>query len=539
MRLSARVGISGSGLGMGWSRLFLLLLLLVFCGSALADVARGRVFVDANGNGRRDAGEAGVAGVKLSNGRDVVRTDADGRYRIGLRDGDTLFLIKPPGHDVPMRGDGLPDVWRHHFPKGSEVLRYGGIARSSARRSDFALLPAAQAPDAEPRLLVFADPQVRTLEEVEYYRRSIVEPARRHEGILLGLTLGDVVNDTLDLYPALNRVTTSLGIPWLHAPGNHDIDSDVPDDAGSLINFRRTFGPDTVAWELPGHAFIALDDVIWQPQRSPRYIGGLREDQFVFLENYLSTLADDTRVVMALHIPLFDDPGETFRHADRARLFELLRRFPRPLILSGHTHAQQHYFHGPDTGWYGAEPLHEYNVGANCGGYWSGLPDADGLPDARMEDGTPNGYAVLQLGEKDLSTRYHASRGRDDLRIGLTSPGVLRRGAYPAYSLYANVYGAEPDARVEYRIGDGPWQPMTRVQEPDPALLALNLDDMRAQGLRSFDRAVMARPGQHLWSARLPTVLDAGEHDIQVRARSRFEGLIEAATRYRLDEWEP
>lgn len=534
-----RTSTGGSGPAMGLSRLLVFVALLMAFGNALADVARGRVFVDTNGNGRRDAGEAGVAGVKLSNGRDIVRTDVEGRYRIELREGDTLFLIKPPGHDVPMRADGLPDVWRHHFPKGSAALRYGGIARSSARRSDFALLPPTHQADAELRLLVFADPQVRSLEEVEYYRRSIVEPARRHEGIVLGLTLGDVVNDTLDLYPALNRVTTSLGLPWLHAPGNHDIDFDVPDDAGSLINFRRTFGPDTVAWELPGHAFIVLDDVIWQPHTSPRYIGGLREDQFTFLENYLATLVDDTRVVMALHIPLFDDPGETFRHADRARLFELLRRFPRPLILSGHTHAQQHYFHGPENGWHGAEPLHEYNVGAACGGYWSGLPDAEGLPDARMEDGTPNGYAVVQLGENAIRTRYHASRGRDELRIGLTSPGVLRRGAYPAYSLYANVYGAEPDARVEYRIGDGPWQPMTRVQDPDPALVALNLDDMRAAGLRSFDRAVMARPTQHLWSARLPTDLDAGEHEIQVRTHSRFEGVIHATSSYRLDEWEP
>ena len=72
--------------------------------------------------------------------------------------------------------------------------------------------------------------------------------------------VSDLVNDALDLYPELNRHHATLGIPWLHAPGNHDIDFDVSDDAASLNTYRRTFGPDTVAWEMPGHAFIALDD---------------------------------------------------------------------------------------------------------------------------------------------------------------------------------------------------------------------------------------------------------------------------------------
>ena len=517
--------------------LVMVALLLPVSSAVLADVARGRVFLDANGNGRRDSGERGVAGVKLSNGRDIAVSDASGRYRIELSDGDTLFAIKPPGHAFPRRANGLPDYWRHHFPKGSQALRYGRIAPVSARRSDFALLPDPDENGERFEVLLFADPQVTDLREVGYYERAIVAPARRHAGVALGLTMGDVVNDNLELYPALNRATASLRIPWLHAPGNHDLDFDVPDDAASLINFRRHFGPDTVAWEMPGHAFIALDDVIYLPDQSPRYVGGLRPAQFRFLENYLATLSPSTRVVVALHIPLFDDPGETFRHDDRARLFALLERFDEPLILSGHTHTQQHHFHGAEAGWRGATPLHEYNVGAACGGYWSGLPDQAGLPDARMQDGSPNGYALLGFADGRYRMRFHASRGREALRIGLTSPGVLRRGAYPAFPVYANVFGAEPDARVEYRIDDGPWRAMSPSAEPDPALLAQNIDDTRSAALRSRDRAVVAQPTRHLWAARVPTDLAAGEHRIEVRAQSRYEGELHATTTYRLDEW--
>lgn len=513
-------------------------LLLLASAPALAETsAKGRVWLDGNGNGLRERGERGVAGVKVSNGRDIVLTDEAGRYRIAVREGDTLFVIKPPGYRFPTSAAGLPVFWKHHFPKGSPALRYGRMSPSNAWRTDFALLPHADENRASFEVLVLADPQMKNLREMDFYARAIIEPARRHEGIALGLTLGDLVDDALDLYPELNRHHATLGIPWLHAPGNHDIDFDANDDVASLNTYRRTFGPDTVAWEMPGHAFIALDDVIYRPGQRPAYIGGLREEQFAFLETYLATLPSETRVVMSFHIPLFDDPDETFRHADRARLFGLLERFAEPLILSGHTHTQRHHFHGAEAGWNGAKPLHEYNVGAACGGYWSGLADAEGLPDARMEDGSPNGYARVRFDPEGVTMRYHASRGRDDLRIGLTSPGVLRRGAYPAYPVLANVYAAEADAVVEYRIDEGAWQPMTRVLEPDPELLALNIADMRSSHLRSYDRAVVARSSPHLWGARVPTNLDAGEHRIEVRAQSRYEGELRATTTYRLVDW--
>ncbi len=57
------------------------------------------------------------------------------------------------------------------------------------------------------------------------------------------MTLGDLVDDALDLHAGFNEANKALGLPWLHAPGNHDIDFDVQEDADSLINYRRSFGP--------------------------------------------------------------------------------------------------------------------------------------------------------------------------------------------------------------------------------------------------------------------------------------------------------
>src|SRR5690606_10563494 len=311
----------------------------------------------------------------------------------------------------------------------------------------------------------------------------------------------DIVDDELALYPAINAVTTSLRGPWLHIAGNHDLDADAADDAATLATFHRTYGPDTVAWEEPGATFIGLDDVVAMPGQRPAYVGGLREDQFAFLQAYLPTVDKARLLVVAAHIPFFQ-----MRSADRERLFALLRDFPHVLLLSGHTHKQRHVFHDADAGWHGDRPLHEYNVGAACGAFWSGVEDAAGVPDATMADGTPNGYARLRVragGQYALT--WHNARDPDDATIGLHAPRVLRRGAYPAFGVYANVYMGMDDSVVEYRVDDGPWTPMHKVLQADPRVLAENVRDDEAGALRGWDRSPEAEPSQHLWRGTLPT----------------------------------
>ena len=474
---------------------------------------------------------------KLSNGRDLVVTDERGRYALQLQAGDTLFLVKPPGYAIARRDDGLPATWQHHFTMGSPKLRYGGIPYVAAWGGDFALRRVEDA-DKPLDVLVFGDPQPKRAQDVEYFRRDIVEPLLGRADATLGLSLGDIVDDDLSLYPGVISATMQLGLPWLHAPGNHDLDFDAPRDEDSLLTWRASFGADTYAWEETQASFVVFDDVVYRPE-DKTYIGGLRDDQFRFLENYLATLPKRRRLVLAAHIPFHDAvPGkESFRRADRERLFALLAPFPNVLLLTSHAHAQRHYFHGAADGWKGASPLHEYVVGAACGGFWSGLPDGQGIPDARMSDGTPNGYARLRIHGDDYRLRWHVARDPADTRIALYVPNVLRRGAYPAFAVSANVFMGMDDTRVEYRIDDGEWMPMARAARPDPALLALNAADDAAQSLRSYDRFVEAGTSSHLWRGTLPTDLAVGEHRVEVRAFDRWDGELRAATSYRLEEF--
>ena len=502
----------------------------------------GTVFEDRNGNGVRDGDEAGILNVAVSNGRDIARSDAQGRYRLEADADGFVFVIKPAGFSVARRADGMPDHWRR--------------AVASMSQCDFGLQRERRPPlrNQGLRVLVFGDPQPKSVIDVGHYARGIVDAviddaAAKMHGVRmtwsgqvadLGLTLGDVVSDDLTLYPAIKHETARLQVPWLHAPGNHDINLEATRDDDSLAGFHAAFGPDTFAWEEPEASFIVLDDVIWQPGASPGYIGGLREGQFVFLENYLKSARKDRLLVLSMHIPLFEPAGrDTFRDADRARLFALLAGFPHVLLLTAHNHTQQQFFHGKETGWRGVQPLHEYNVGATCGAFWSGVKDAAGVPDSTMADGTPKGWArLLVQGDGRYALSYHPAASPTSA-MHLHAPKVLRRGAYPAWGMYANLYMGDDDSVVEYRVDAGPWRPMRKVTQPDPALLAENMRDDEAETLRGYDRSPEATPSPHLWRGALPTDLSIGSHQVEVRAVDRAGATHSATISYRLDEASP
>lgn len=104
-------------------------------GDTAADMARGTVFVDTNRNSTLDQGEAGLAGVQVSNGREVVLTGEDGSYELPAYDDMNLFITKPAGYITPVSADMVPQFAYVHKTAGSPDLRFGGIAPTGPCRS--------------------------------------------------------------------------------------------------------------------------------------------------------------------------------------------------------------------------------------------------------------------------------------------------------------------------------------------------------------------------------------------------------------------
>ncbi len=106
-------------------------------------LAKGLVFHDANGNGKFDESEKPLAAIGVSNGRDVVVTDAAGRYEIPIDDDAVLFVIKPRGWRPPLSKMNLPKFYYVHKPAGSPKSQYAGVAPTGPlpESIDFPLAP--------------------------------------------------------------------------------------------------------------------------------------------------------------------------------------------------------------------------------------------------------------------------------------------------------------------------------------------------------------------------------------------------------------
>ena len=244
-----------------------------------------------------------------------------------------------------------------------------------------------------------------------------------------------------------------------------------------------------------------------------------------------------------MHIPVFDTDAspdkDTFRDVDRQRLFALFADFDNVLFLTAHAHTQRHFFHDAKDGWKGKMPLHEYNVGAACGAFWSGMKDAVGIPDAVMQDGTPNGYARLSWNDSTTpKLSWQVARAVSDKQIQLFAPKALRYRAYPGLGIFANVFMGMSNTPVEFRTDGGEWKPMVRVETLDPSIVEINIADARSEQLRSYDLMSEATPSQHLWRAAIATDLPPGKHRIEVRANLNDQWFVDSLE-YQLQQATP
>ena len=166
--------------------------------------ARGTVFVDADGNGRRDPDERGVDDVKVSNGCSVTQTDDQGRYRIDLAPTEILFITKPAAYSVPLDEYNIPQFFYRHYPNGTPsvvdgasvewqfpvIERTGPIPASI----DFPLLVHPEA-SLEFKAHGFADPQARTDLSEDMLREDSINPLIGNPyGVLFGLTVGETAS---------------------------------------------------------------------------------------------------------------------------------------------------------------------------------------------------------------------------------------------------------------------------------------------------------------------------------------------------------
>jgi N terminal of Calcineurin-like phosphoesterase len=244
----------------------------------------GLVFEDLSGTGTRQADDPGIAGVLVSNGRDVVKTDRTGRYILPVDDETIIFVIKPTGYAVPVeRGVMLPRFYYIHQPNGTPArlgLRYRGIEPTGLLPGsvDFALKKADEPSCFD--VVLFADPHADSPAAIDFIRTDVVNTLIGTKAAF-GMTMGDIMSDDLSLYDRYNRIIGQIGIPWHNIAGNHDLNFEASNRKYSRETFKRTFGPGYYAFEYGGALFLMLDNVDYLG--SSRYQGRFGERQLAFV----------------------------------------------------------------------------------------------------------------------------------------------------------------------------------------------------------------------------------------------------------------
>ena len=496
-------------------------------------MASGFVFHDRHGMGRRRIGDPGIAGIMVSNGRDVVLTDADGRWRLPASDGDSLFVIKPAHWAAPLGKSGIAHA--------SHLQLIGAPSASI----DFPLTRREESRRFEALLL--ADTQPENDAELAYLREDILAPTIG-SGAAFAINHGDIVFDDHALYPRYLQLLGASGMAWHHCPGNHDINSDARDDRTSRETWKRLFGPRHYAFQHANATFIVLDNVHYFGHNpgdpaSGRYCGLIGAQQLQFVRNVLTHVAAEQLVVVSMHIPLvnYQDPGNPADNTfDRRALLELLSSRPHTVSFSGHMHLTEHHYLGLEHGFRGPAPHHHHVLTAASGAWWGGPKDSRGIPAADSQDGTPNGFHMLSVVGNRYTTRFVPAAGKPSgqlravvhgpHRSSLTTAEAERGGAVAprelaACELVVNVFDGGPSSSVTCEIAGRSSPPIVlkRAATTDPYVVQLFARHGAAQ--KPWVRPVSS---SHLWRAAFPLDLGPGAHCLTVRATDEYRRQLTA-----------
>jgi len=505
------------------------------------ELARGKVFHDSNENRIMDSSEKGIPGVVVSNGVDLVQTDAQGSYEIPVSDDAIVFVIKPRDWMTPVNEENLPQFYYLHKPNGSpDYFTYQGVEPTGdlPEEINFPLFPDDGSESF--KMVVFGDPQPYNISQVDYVAEDIVSELIGREDLEFGMTMGDIVGDDLDLFSPLNRAVSKIGIPWYNVLGNHDVNYMAPNDVLSDETYERVYGPATYAFVYGDVHFLVLDDVIHDSiSGSRRYVGGLRPDQLEFVSNYLGIVPTDDLVVLTMHIPLALH-GESFRNSDQKILFDLLKDFPHTLSISAHSHVHDNrFFHEGSTDWQQATPHHHFNVGTTSGSWWNGMKSETDVPHTMMRDGTPNGYSFISFNGVEYVIDWKVAGSTGDHQMNIHVPrGIVSQSADTTL-LTVNFFNGSEQSTLEYRIkGLTEWQKMEKFDKPYPYYLKIaeRWENLEKMGIRELWEAnpelveaaipgtPMPRPqiSTHLWEAELGTDWPSGRHVIEVKASDRY-----------------
>ncbi|KAA9340730.1 calcineurin-like phosphoesterase C-terminal domain-containing protein [Adhaeribacter soli] len=450
-------------------------------------------------SGKVHTNGSGIANVAVTDGYNVVLTDAKGRYEFDSNATVEFVYISIP------RG--------YEFPSEKSITRF--YKRITAERgkfkADFELKKLTQ-DDTNHNYVVWADPQIISKSDAEQLKTESAPDLKKlvssyAAGTLFhGFGCGDLVWDKFELFDDYQQALNHTAVQFFQVIGNHDMDLTARTDEHSAETFKKLFGPTYYSFNRGEIHYVVLDDVFFIGT-AKKYIGYITEKQLAWLEQDLAHIKPGSTVVVNLHIPVFtrqhirnkekDEPlGGVV--ANRKELYRLLKPF-KAHINSGHTHFNEKILEGDN--------IIEHVHGTVCGAWWTG---------PICFDGTPGGYGVYEVNGSDIKWYYKSTSLPKEHQLRLYPVGKVKEK--PEH-FAANVWNWDPQWKVEWLEDDRKMGEMQRETGYDP--LSVELHEGTAKPAKH--KWVEPQLTEHLFFAK-PS---PNTHKITVKVTDRFGNIFQ------------
>ena len=361
-----------------------------------------------------------IKGVAVSDGYDVVTTDANGVYQFAAhQDARLLSVSVPAEYEIPYKNN-RPDFWVPIDPTEYEI------------RTDFTFNKRASSADNF-TIFSLADTHVKT---AAHYERFSTETMADLENMVnygnynensFAVILGDIVFDS---YEQVENVKTSLvnsPVPVFPCFGNHDCSSSVGESELDLISkYQQHFGPVDYSFNIGKAHVVFMKDMIYEG-KSPNgteghnYAQGILDHQLEWLKKDLAAVEDKENklIIMCVHIPL-RGTGNGSRNY-RAVVNEMLK-FKEAHVLSGHHHGVYNHIPSSDVT-VGGKNFYDHNQVAAAGSWWSSNLNPDG---------SPNGYMVYNINGNTVADYAYKGTNQDaGYQMRVYDGGVTYSAPFP------------------------------------------------------------------------------------------------------------
>ena len=387
---------------------------------------------------------APLAGVIVTDGYRFCQTAQDGTFSLSThKDARFVFVVTPSGY-VADFSSGAPQFY---LP-----LKGNG-------KFDFNLLPFGEGDDYT--IFSVSDPQMKHKKHLKKFKGRPLGDLQgmsaryRAERPTVGIALGDVAWNQLDIFEQYKSAIATTGIPFYAVIGNHDFIQNCSGiKAGEA--YEQAFGPYNYAFWLGKDLVIGVNNLIFRASKkedpaasSNNYEEGYSEETLDFIRGLLQLIPKGTHLYLAQHSPIRFDFGTKKKDITNAdKMLELLDGYPVD-ILSGHTHVMQTQAI--------SATVTDHNAAAIGGAWWS---------TDWCRDGTPRGYQVISSIGGKISWDWHNVDYRDNFQvrfIGMDEAPLHRN------DVVANVWQADSSWTIEwYQDGKymGPARPVKEIS-PD------------------------------------------------------------------------